>query len=107
MWGVCVCVSDSGQLEQKLEEATSACREMEGSSKHLRSLEKQMKSLNLERDDLHKVGGVCVSVCFFPRPRYCIGLTHPIHPQHTAPAWVLLPVIRCQPLTLTLIPFRT
>uniref|UniRef100_A0A674EWI5 Serine/threonine-protein kinase MRCK alpha n=1 Tax=Salmo trutta TaxID=8032 RepID=A0A674EWI5_SALTR len=47
-------VADSGQLEQKLEEATSACREMEGSSKHLRSLEKQMKSLNLERDDLHK-----------------------------------------------------
>ncbi|XP_055728262.1 serine/threonine-protein kinase MRCK alpha-like isoform X3 [Salvelinus fontinalis] len=47
-------IADSGQLEQKLEEATSARREMEGSSKHLRSLEKQMKSLNLERDDLHK-----------------------------------------------------
>jgi hypothetical protein len=60
MW--VMCVSDSGQLEQKLEEATSARREMEGSSKHIRSLEKQMKSLNLERDDLHKVG-VCVSVC--------------------------------------------
>uniref|UniRef100_A0A4W5RZS7 Serine/threonine-protein kinase MRCK alpha n=1 Tax=Hucho hucho TaxID=62062 RepID=A0A4W5RZS7_9TELE len=47
-------IADSGQLEQKLEEATSARREMEGSSKHIRSLEKQMKSLNLERDDLHK-----------------------------------------------------
>uniref|UniRef100_A0A4W5RWL8 non-specific serine/threonine protein kinase n=1 Tax=Hucho hucho TaxID=62062 RepID=A0A4W5RWL8_9TELE len=46
--------TNSGQLEQKLEEATSARREMEGSSKHIRSLEKQMKSLNLERDDLHK-----------------------------------------------------
>ncbi|CAB1343156.1 unnamed protein product, partial [Coregonus sp. 'balchen'] len=44
----------AGQLEQKLEEATSARREMEDSSKHIRSLEKQMKSLNLERDDLHK-----------------------------------------------------
>uniref|UniRef100_A0A4W5RWE7 Serine/threonine-protein kinase MRCK alpha n=1 Tax=Hucho hucho TaxID=62062 RepID=A0A4W5RWE7_9TELE len=48
-------IADSGQLEQKLEEATSARREMEGSSKHIRSLEKQMKSLNLERDDLHKM----------------------------------------------------
>uniref|UniRef100_A0A8C8HVX3 non-specific serine/threonine protein kinase n=1 Tax=Oncorhynchus tshawytscha TaxID=74940 RepID=A0A8C8HVX3_ONCTS len=47
-------IADSGQLEQKLEEATSARREMEGTSKHIRSLEKQMKSLNLERDDLHK-----------------------------------------------------
>uniref|UniRef100_A0A3P8XZZ7 Serine/threonine-protein kinase MRCK alpha n=1 Tax=Esox lucius TaxID=8010 RepID=A0A3P8XZZ7_ESOLU len=45
---------DSGHLEQQLEEATSARREMEDSSKLIRSLEKQMKSLNMERDDLHK-----------------------------------------------------
>ncbi|CAB1339951.1 unnamed protein product, partial [Coregonus sp. 'balchen'] len=44
----------AGQLEHQLEEASSVRREMEDSSKHVRSLEKQMKSLNLERDDLHK-----------------------------------------------------
>uniref|UniRef100_A0A3P8Y337 Serine/threonine-protein kinase MRCK alpha n=1 Tax=Esox lucius TaxID=8010 RepID=A0A3P8Y337_ESOLU len=47
-------IADSGHLEQQLEEATSARREMEDSSKLIRSLEKQMKSLNMERDDLHK-----------------------------------------------------
>uniref|UniRef100_A0A6Q2Y4H6 non-specific serine/threonine protein kinase n=1 Tax=Esox lucius TaxID=8010 RepID=A0A6Q2Y4H6_ESOLU len=53
-------IADSGHLEQQLEEATSARREMEDSSKLIRSLEKQMKSLNMERDDLHKVC-VCAS----------------------------------------------
>uniref|UniRef100_A0A8C7P746 Serine/threonine-protein kinase MRCK alpha n=1 Tax=Oncorhynchus mykiss TaxID=8022 RepID=A0A8C7P746_ONCMY len=40
--------------EHELEEASSVRREMEDSSKHIRNLEKQMKSLNLEKDDLHK-----------------------------------------------------
>uniref|UniRef100_A0A8C7P7D7 non-specific serine/threonine protein kinase n=2 Tax=Oncorhynchus mykiss TaxID=8022 RepID=A0A8C7P7D7_ONCMY len=48
-------IADSGQQEHELEEASSVRREMEDSSKHIRNLEKQMKSLNLEKDDLHKV----------------------------------------------------
>uniref|UniRef100_A0A8C7MNX8 non-specific serine/threonine protein kinase n=1 Tax=Oncorhynchus kisutch TaxID=8019 RepID=A0A8C7MNX8_ONCKI len=47
-------IADSGQQEHELEEASSVRREMEDSSKHIRNLEKQMKSLNLEKDDLHK-----------------------------------------------------
>uniref|UniRef100_A0A8C8D0V1 Serine/threonine-protein kinase MRCK alpha n=1 Tax=Oncorhynchus tshawytscha TaxID=74940 RepID=A0A8C8D0V1_ONCTS len=47
-------IADSGQQERELEEASSVRREMEDSSKHIRNLEKQMKSLNLEKDDLHK-----------------------------------------------------
>uniref|UniRef100_A0A673VMG3 Serine/threonine-protein kinase MRCK alpha n=1 Tax=Salmo trutta TaxID=8032 RepID=A0A673VMG3_SALTR len=47
-------IADSGQQEHELEEASSVRREMEDSSKHIRNLEKQMKSLNLEKDNLHK-----------------------------------------------------
>nr|XP_029534588.1 serine/threonine-protein kinase MRCK alpha-like [Oncorhynchus nerka] len=47
-------IADSGQQEHELEEASSVRREMEDSCKHIRNLEKQMKSLNLEKDDLHK-----------------------------------------------------
>eukprot|EP00063_Salmo_salar_P086478 XP_014061313.1 PREDICTED: serine/threonine-protein kinase MRCK alpha-like isoform X1 [Salmo salar] len=47
-------IADSGQQEHELEEASSVRREMEESSKHIRNLEKQMKSLNLEKDNLHK-----------------------------------------------------
>lgn len=64
-----VCVSDSGQLEKQLEDVTLARRDLEDSSKHIKALEKQMKSLTQERDDLHKVepvlhgDPVCVCMC--------------------------------------------
>lgn len=47
--------SDSGQLEKQLEDVTLARRDLEDSSKYVKSLEKQMKSITQERDDLHKV----------------------------------------------------
>ncbi|GLD72973.1 serine/threonine-protein kinase MRCK alpha-like isoform X1 [Lates japonicus] len=47
-------IADSGQLEKQLEDVTLARRDLEDSSKHVKTLEKQMKSLTQERDDLHK-----------------------------------------------------
>uniref|UniRef100_A0A3B5ACR1 Serine/threonine-protein kinase MRCK alpha n=1 Tax=Stegastes partitus TaxID=144197 RepID=A0A3B5ACR1_9TELE len=47
-------IADSGQLEKQLEDVTSARRDLEDSSKHIKTLEKQMKSLTQERDDLQK-----------------------------------------------------
>ncbi|XP_037541635.1 serine/threonine-protein kinase MRCK alpha isoform X2 [Nematolebias whitei] len=47
-------IADSGQLEKQLEDVTSVCRDLEDSSKHIKTLEKQMKSLTQERDDLQK-----------------------------------------------------
>lgn len=52
---VLLCVADSGELEKQLEDVTSTCRDLEDSSKHIKTLEKQMKSLTQERDDLQKV----------------------------------------------------
>lgn len=48
-------MSDSGQLEQQLEAASTVRRDLEDSSKVIRSLEKQLKGVSQERDDLHKV----------------------------------------------------
>lgn len=50
-----VFVSDSGQLEKQLEDVTLARRDLEDSSKHIKTLEKQMKSITQERDDVQKV----------------------------------------------------
>ncbi|XP_031437374.1 serine/threonine-protein kinase MRCK alpha isoform X2 [Clupea harengus] len=47
-------ISDSGQLEQKREEASSVRRDLDDSCKHIKNLEKQIKSAAQERDDLHK-----------------------------------------------------
>ncbi|XP_051724767.1 serine/threonine-protein kinase MRCK alpha isoform X19 [Ctenopharyngodon idella] len=47
-------IADTGQVEQQLEQATSARRDLEDSSKQIRSLEKQLKSMKQERDDLQK-----------------------------------------------------
>uniref|UniRef100_A0A8C1G4Q1 non-specific serine/threonine protein kinase n=1 Tax=Cyprinus carpio TaxID=7962 RepID=A0A8C1G4Q1_CYPCA len=44
----------AGQVEQQLEQASSARRDLEDSSKQIRSLEKQLKSMKQERDDLQK-----------------------------------------------------
>lgn len=46
---------ESGQLEKKLEDVTSSRRDLEDSSKHVRTLEKQLKSLTQERDEMQKV----------------------------------------------------
>lgn len=51
----CSFVSDSGQLEKQLEDASLARRDLEDSSRHVRTLEKQMKAITQERDELHKV----------------------------------------------------
>ncbi|KAK2856532.1 hypothetical protein Q5P01_005267 [Channa striata] len=47
-------IADSGQLEKQLEDVTLARRDLEDSSKHIKMLEKQIKSITHERDDLHK-----------------------------------------------------
>uniref|UniRef100_A0A8D3D7D3 Serine/threonine-protein kinase MRCK alpha n=1 Tax=Scophthalmus maximus TaxID=52904 RepID=A0A8D3D7D3_SCOMX len=47
-------IADSGQLEKQLEDVSSARRDLEDSSKYVKTLEKQMKSISQERDDLHK-----------------------------------------------------
>lgn len=48
-------MSDSGQMEQQLEDASTARRDLEDSSKAVRNLEKQLKSVTQEKDDVHKV----------------------------------------------------
>ncbi|KAM6459920.1 serine/threonine-protein kinase MRCK alpha isoform 2-T2 [Liasis olivaceus] len=47
-------VIDSGRLEQQLEEASSARRELEDAARHIKTYEKQIKVLKQERDDLNK-----------------------------------------------------
>ncbi|KAM6915607.1 serine/threonine-protein kinase MRCK alpha isoform 2-T2 [Xenentodon cancila] len=47
-------IADSGQLEKQLEDVTSARRDLEDSSKQIKNMEKQMKGLALERDDLQR-----------------------------------------------------
>uniref|UniRef100_A0A3P9GZG8 non-specific serine/threonine protein kinase n=1 Tax=Oryzias latipes TaxID=8090 RepID=A0A3P9GZG8_ORYLA len=47
-------IAESGQLEKKLEDVTSSRRDLEDSSKHIRTLEKQLKSLTQERDEMQK-----------------------------------------------------
>ncbi|XP_047429682.1 serine/threonine-protein kinase MRCK alpha isoform X8 [Mugil cephalus] len=47
-------IADSGHLEKQLEDVTLTRRDLEDSSKHIKTLEKQMKSVAQERDDLQK-----------------------------------------------------
>ncbi|XP_077197030.1 serine/threonine-protein kinase MRCK alpha isoform X6 [Paroedura picta] len=47
-------VTDSGQLEQQLEEASSARRELEEAARQIKTFEKQLKALKQEKDDLNK-----------------------------------------------------
>ncbi|XP_061610756.1 serine/threonine-protein kinase MRCK alpha isoform X2 [Phyllopteryx taeniolatus] len=47
-------IADSGQLEKQFEDVTMARRELEDSSKHIKMLEKQIKSLTRDKDDLLK-----------------------------------------------------
>ncbi|XP_032654126.1 serine/threonine-protein kinase MRCK alpha isoform X1 [Chelonoidis abingdonii] len=47
-------VTDSGQLEQQLEEASSAQRELDDASRQIKAFEKQIRALKQEREDLNK-----------------------------------------------------
>ncbi|XP_048364682.1 serine/threonine-protein kinase MRCK alpha isoform X3 [Sphaerodactylus townsendi] len=47
-------VTDSGQLEQQLEEASSTRRELEDAARQIKMFEKQIKALKQEKDDLNK-----------------------------------------------------
>ncbi|XP_064020395.1 serine/threonine-protein kinase MRCK alpha isoform X4 [Pogoniulus pusillus] len=47
-------VTDSGQLEQQLEEASSARRELDDASRQIKAFEKQVRTLKQEREDLNK-----------------------------------------------------
>ncbi|XP_048699317.1 serine/threonine-protein kinase MRCK alpha isoform X3 [Caretta caretta] len=47
-------VTDSGQLEQQLEEASSARRELDDASRQIKAFEKQIRALKQEREDLNK-----------------------------------------------------
>ncbi|XP_047194097.1 serine/threonine-protein kinase MRCK alpha isoform X6 [Hippoglossus stenolepis] len=47
-------IADSGQLEKQLEDVSLARRDLEDSSKYIKTLEKQMKGITQERDDMHK-----------------------------------------------------
>ncbi|XP_028903090.1 serine/threonine-protein kinase MRCK alpha isoform X14 [Ornithorhynchus anatinus] len=48
-------VTDSGHLEQQLEEASSARRELDEASRQIKACEKQIKALKQEREDLNKL----------------------------------------------------
>uniref|UniRef100_A0A8C3S6G1 Serine/threonine-protein kinase MRCK alpha n=1 Tax=Chelydra serpentina TaxID=8475 RepID=A0A8C3S6G1_CHESE len=45
---------NSGQLEQQLEEASSARRELDDASRQIKAFEKQIRALKQEREDLNK-----------------------------------------------------
>ncbi|NWX86006.1 MRCKA kinase, partial [Nothoprocta pentlandii] len=47
-------VTDSGHLEQQLEEASSARRELDDASRQIKAFEKQVRTLKQEREDLNK-----------------------------------------------------
>ncbi|KAF4084154.1 hypothetical protein AMELA_G00125440 [Ameiurus melas] len=47
-------IADSGQLEQKLEQASATHKDVEESTKHICSLEKQIKSMKQEREAMQK-----------------------------------------------------
>lgn len=57
---------DSGQLEQQLEEASSARRELDDASRQIKAFEKQIRGLKQEREDLNKVKSVIlVTLLYF------------------------------------------
>lgn len=47
-------IADSGQLEQRLEQASATRKDVEESTKHICSLEKQIKSMKQEREAMQK-----------------------------------------------------
>lgn len=55
MWYQYLCVADSDRLEHQLEEAVTLRQDYESSASKLKTLEKQVKSLRQEKDEIHKV----------------------------------------------------
>lgn len=51
----CAFVSDSDRLEHQLEEAVTLRQDYESSSTKLKALDKQVKALRQEKEDIHKV----------------------------------------------------
>ncbi|XP_066525091.1 serine/threonine-protein kinase MRCK alpha isoform X2 [Hoplias malabaricus] len=47
-------IADSGHLEQQLEQASAACRDLEESTKLICSLEKQLKNMKQEKEEMQK-----------------------------------------------------
>ncbi|KAM9465915.1 serine/threonine-protein kinase MRCK alpha isoform 3-T3 [Clarias gariepinus] len=47
-------IADPGQVEQKSEQASASHKDLEDSTKHISSLEKQMKIIKQEREDMQK-----------------------------------------------------
>uniref|UniRef100_A0A4W3HGY4 non-specific serine/threonine protein kinase n=1 Tax=Callorhinchus milii TaxID=7868 RepID=A0A4W3HGY4_CALMI len=47
-------IADSGQLEQRLEDASVMRRDLEEATRQMKAFEKQMKALKQEKNDLHK-----------------------------------------------------
>lgn len=56
---------DSGQVEQKSEQASASHKDLEDSTKHISSLEKQMKIIKQEREDMQKVHSYENSALYF------------------------------------------
>lgn len=54
-WSFAYDVADSDRLEHQLEEAVTLRQDYESSASKLKTLEKQVKSLRQEKDDVHKV----------------------------------------------------
>lgn len=54
-WSCVYDVADSDRLEHQLEEAVTLRQDYESSASKLKTLEKQVKSLRQEKDDVHKV----------------------------------------------------
>ncbi|XP_026101660.1 serine/threonine-protein kinase MRCK beta-like [Carassius auratus] len=48
-------LADSDRLEHQLEEAVTLRQDFESSSSKLKALDKQVKALKLEKEDIHKV----------------------------------------------------
>ena len=51
------CGLDSDRLEQQLEDAVTLRQDYESSASKLKALEKQVKALRQEKDEIHKVPG--------------------------------------------------
>lgn len=70
--------ADSDRLEHQLEEAVSLRQDYESSASRLKTLEKTVKTLRQEKDDVHKVsadGHTCLT-CLCLSVRECSGSVH-------------------------------
>lgn len=65
-------VTDSDRLEHQLEEAVTLRQDYESSSSKLKTLEKQVKSLRQEKDEVHKVDLVSEHCCCHGDSTVCV-----------------------------------